>query len=149
MTGNRDVAMKFVTAVGDGRLDEVRSLLQDDFVLHAAAGVPYSGDYFGADEFFGLLATMNELLELTPSPDMKFLADADKVVLSYRLTFTARSSGASIDMPMAEVLSFRDGRIAELDVFYKDPAAVAALLERDSSVTFAPERDSSVTFGDG
>ena len=59
---------------------------------------------------------------------MQFLADDDKVVLYYRLTFTERGSGESIEMPVAEVLSVRDGLIVELDVFYKDPSAVTALM---------------------
>ena len=32
-------------------------------------------------------------------------------------------------MSVAEVFVVRDGLIAELDVFYKDPSAVVALLE--------------------
>jgi uncharacterized protein len=96
---------------------------------NAAEGVPYSGDYHGRDRFFGLLTTIYELLELTPSPEMQFLADGDKVVLYYRLTFAARASGKSVEMPVAEVLSVRDGLIVELDVFYKNPSAVTALLE--------------------
>ena len=55
---------------------------------------------------------------------MLFLADNDKVVLRYRLTFTARASGESVEMTMAEVYTVRDGLILELDVFYKNPSAV-------------------------
>jgi uncharacterized protein len=49
-------------------------------------------------------------------------------VLYYRLTLTARASSESIEMRVAEVMSVRDGLIVELDVFYKDPRALAALL---------------------
>jgi hypothetical protein len=52
----------------------------------------------------------------------------DKVVLYYRLTFTARASGESVEMSMAEVFTVHDGLIVELDVFYKNPSAVEALL---------------------
>jgi hypothetical protein len=60
---------------------------------------------------------------------MQFLADGEKVVLYYSLTFASPASGKSIEMPVAEVLSVCDGLIAELDVFYKNPAAVTAPLE--------------------
>jgi ketosteroid isomerase-like protein len=126
---SRALVAKFVGAIGDQRLDEAGSLLHDEFVVHAAEGVPYSGDYHGRDGFCGLLTTIYELLELTPSPEMQFLADGDKVVLYYRLTFAARASGKRVEMPVAEVLSVRDGLIVELDVFYKNPSAVTALLE--------------------
>ena len=76
-----------------------------------------------------------EVLEPTPSPEMQYLVDDDKVVLYYRLTFTARASGESVEMSMAEVFTVHDGLIVELDgliveldVFYKNPSAVEALL---------------------
>ena len=59
---------------------------------------------------------------------MQYLVDGDKVVLYYRLTFTARASGKSVEMGVAEVFTVRDGLIAELDVYYKNPSAVVALL---------------------
>lgn len=124
----RAIVERFVDAFGDGRLDDALSLLHDDFVVHAAGGVPYSGDYQGAEGFRDLIAKIFAVLDLTPSPEMQYLAEGNKVVLYYRLTFTARASGKSIKMGVAEVLSVRDGLIVELDVFYKDPSAVVALL---------------------
>ena len=46
------------------------------------------------------------------------------------LWFTARASGESIDMQLANIFRLRDRRIAELDVYYKDPSAVGRLLAR-------------------
>jgi ketosteroid isomerase-like protein len=43
-------------------------------------------------------------------------------------SFTARVSGKSVEMSLVEVYTVRDGRIAALDVYYKNPSAVAALL---------------------
>jgi uncharacterized protein len=126
----RAIVAKFVNAIRDGRLDDAGSLLHDEFVIHATGGVPYSGDYHGRAEFFELLMKIYEVLELTPSPEMQYLVDDEqgKVVLYYHLTFTARASGESVEMSVAEVLSVRDGLIVELDVFYKNPSVVSALL---------------------
>jgi ketosteroid isomerase-like protein len=125
----RTIAVEFVETIGEGRLDDARRLLHDELVTHAADGLPYSGDYHGPAEFCELLGKIFELLEPTLGP-IQYLVDSDqeKVVMYYRLKFTARASGASVEMNVAEVLSIRDGLIAELDVFYKDPSAVAALL---------------------
>ena len=132
MTGKtkncRAIVVEFVNAIGDQRLDDARSLLHDEFVVHAAGGVPYSGDYQGPEGFFELLMKIYEVLEPTPSPEMQYLVDDDKVVRCYRLTFTARASGGSVEMSMAEVFTVHDGLIVELDVFYKNPSAVEALL---------------------
>src|SRR3981189_2481357 len=94
----REIVVKFVDAIGEGRLADARSLLDDEFVCHAAAGVPYSGDYRGYEAFFGLLTKIYEVLELTPSPEMQFIAEDGKVVLYYSLTFTARTSGKSVEI---------------------------------------------------
>jgi hypothetical protein len=44
------------------------------------------------------------------------------------VTFTSRASGKSVEMRLVEVYTVRNGLIVELDVYYKDPSAVAALL---------------------
>jgi ketosteroid isomerase-like protein len=125
----RALVEKFVDAFGDGRLQDALGLLHDEFVVHAAGDVPYSGDYRGAEGFSELIAKIMAVLELTPSPDMQYIADGDKVVLYYRLTFTSRTSGHSVEMDVSEVFTVGDGLIAGLDVYYKNPSAVSALLE--------------------
>ena len=69
MTGKtkdcRAIVVEFVNAIGDQRLDDARSLLHDEFVVHAAGGVPYSGDYQGPEGFFELLMKIYEVLEPT------------------------------------------------------------------------------------
>lgn len=122
------VVQEFVSAIGEARFDDARRLLHDDFVIHAAGDVPYRGDYLGPDGFFDLIAQMFTVLELTPSPDMRYIADHDTVALHYRLNFTARASGATAEMAVTEVVTVREGLITELDVFYKNPSAVTALL---------------------
>lgn len=125
----RALVEKFVDAFGDGRLQDALGLLHDEFVVHAAGDVPYSGDYRGAEGFSELIAKIMAVLELTPSPDMQYIADGDKVVLYYRLTFTSRTFGNSVEMDVSEVFTVGDGLIAGLDVYYKNPSAVSALLE--------------------
>ena len=127
--GTRAIVEKFVVAFGDGRLQDALSLLHDDFVIHAAGDVPYSGDYRGAEGFSELIAKMVAVLEFTPSSAMKYIFDGDNVVLHYRLAFTSLASGKSIETGVTEVFSARDGLIVDLDVYCKNPSAVAALLE--------------------
>ncbi|HEV7579151.1 MAG TPA: nuclear transport factor 2 family protein [Mycobacterium sp.] len=121
---------RFVQAVIEGRIDDARSLLHDDFVLHEAGGLPYSGEYRGPQAFFGLFANMNEQMELTPDPAIQYLLADNTVAIRYRLKFSARASGKSVEMGLVEIYTVRNGLITELDVYYKDPSAVAALLAR-------------------
>ena len=119
---------RFIAATGVERRNERRSLLHDDFVVHEAGGLPFSGDYHGSQGFFELLNRMNDVLELTAGPITTAPLGGDTVAARFRLTFTSRASGKSVEMRLVEIYTVRDGRIAELDVYYKDPAAVAALL---------------------
>jgi limonene-1,2-epoxide hydrolase len=65
---NLATVRQFMDAVVEGKLDDARRLLHDDFVVHEAGGLPYSGEYHGPDGFFELLTKMNEFLELNGKP---------------------------------------------------------------------------------
>jgi hypothetical protein len=119
---------RFMAATGVERRNERRSLLHDDFIVHEAEGLPFSGDYHGSEGFFELLKRMNDVLELRAGPVTTDPLGDDAVAARFRLTFTSRASGKSVEMGLVEIYTVRHGRIAELDVYYKDPAAVAALL---------------------
>ena len=119
----------FTTAIVEERFDDGRSLLHDDFVVYEAGGVPYSGEYRGPDGFFELLGKMNQAMELTPGEAVQYFLGHDTVAIRGRLKFTSRASGKSVEMSLVEIYTVREGLIVELDVYYKDPSAVAALLE--------------------
>jgi uncharacterized protein len=122
------IVRRFMSAAGaDGRPERTR-LLHEDFVVSSAGGLPFSGDYHGPQGFFDLIGTMNEVLDLTPGPITLNPLGQDVVMASFRLTFTARSSGKHVEMDLVEIYTISDGLIIKLDVYYKDPAAVAALI---------------------
>jgi uncharacterized protein len=126
--GTLATVRRFMAATGVERLNERRSLLHDDFVIHEAGGLPFSGDYHGSQGLLELLNRMNDVLEITAGPITTDPLGNDAVAARFRLTFVSRASGKSVKMGLVEIYTVRDGRIAELDVYYKDPAAVAALL---------------------
>jgi uncharacterized protein len=129
MTSNPQSTVKsFMTAIVEGRFQDARGLLHDDFVVHEAGGVPYSGEYRGAHGFFELFGKMNEHMELSPDPVIQYLVADDSIAIRYRLKFTARASGKDVEMSVVEIYTVRGGLIVELDVYYKDPSAVAELL---------------------
>lgn len=123
-----DVVTRFGAALREKDMDGVSELLHDDFVVFEAGGLPYSGHYRGPSGFVDLLTAMNEVLELTPGPIARAAVDDSMVVSRFRLRFTARVSGRSTEMSIVELYRVSHGRIIELDVYYKDPSAVTALL---------------------
>jgi len=119
----------FAKAIVEERLDDARGLLDDDFVVYEAGGLPYSGEYHGPDGFFELFRKMNEAMELTPGETVQYLRAGDTVAIRGRLKLTSRASGDSVEMSLVEIYTVRDGLIVELDVYYKNPSAAAALLD--------------------
>ncbi len=121
---------QFSKALREQDLEQACGLLHRDLVVHEAGGLPYSGEYYGPQGFRELLKSMNESLDLTPGPVTRDCLSDDTVASRFRLTFTARTSGESVEMDLVELYKVRDGLIVELDVYYKDPSAVTALLAR-------------------
>lgn len=122
------IVQRFSTAVREGDFGEMGRLLHDDFVAREAGGLPYSGDYRGLSGFRDLLEKMNDAMTLSPGPFSSEQLGENAVVLRFSLTFTARASGESVTMDLIEVYTLRSGKIVDLDVYYKDPASVTALL---------------------
>lgn len=117
-----------MNAAGAESRAERTSLLHKDFIIHEAGGLPFSGDYRGASGFFELMARMTDVLTFTPGPISLHEVGKVNVVARFRLAFTSRASGQSVETNVVEFYTVRDGLIAELDVYYKDPSAVAGLL---------------------
>lgn len=125
---NVAIVQRFSAAVREGDFDEMGRLLDDDFVAHEAGGLPYSGEYRGLSGFRDLLETMNDAMTLSPGPFTSEPLGESAVALRFSLTFTARTSGKSVTMNLVEVYTLRSEKIVDLDVYYKDPSAVTALL---------------------
>jgi hypothetical protein len=123
-----ETVRRFMAATGAERQNERLSLLHDDFVVHEAGGLPFSGDYHGSQGFFDLLNRMNDVLELAAGPITTDPLGDHAVAARFRLTFISRASGKRRPDATCRDLHGAGRRIAELDVYYKDPSAVAALL---------------------
>ena len=118
----------FVRALGDGRLDDAQGLLHDDLVVTEAGGLPFSGEYCGARGFVELLSEITKYFELMLGPTIEYLSTGQMVAMRGRMTFTSRTSGRSVEIGLVELFEVRHGLIVDLDIYYKDPTAVASLL---------------------
>jgi hypothetical protein len=72
----RAVVEQFVVAFGEGRLQDAWWLLHDEFVVHAAGDVPYSGDYVGAHgSRRGCQVHQRGIRSVQPRPDRRRTGD--------------------------------------------------------------------------
>jgi ketosteroid isomerase-like protein len=122
---NVEVVQRFEDAFVRGDMDEVLSLLTHDVVVHEAPSLPYPGDHRGHDGFLRLADAFNSVWEIVGDLDLTFLdAGETRVVVLVAFDVMTRPTGAPLRLRLVEVYTVRDGRIADLDVYYRDTAAI-------------------------
>jgi ketosteroid isomerase-like protein len=106
-------------------MDDVVSLLAPEIVVHEAPSLPYPGDHRGIDGFLKLAEAFNRVWEIKTPLDLTFLdAGEDKVVVLVKFDVEARATGRPLTLRLVEVYTVQGGKIADLDVYYRDTAAI-------------------------
>lgn len=121
-----DVVRRFYEFMSEGRSADAVALIDDDFVLHEPRGLPFGGEYHGPEGFKASWARIMDFVEPELAGPVRFLDTGNPAVALLRGRFTS-PSGKVAETDIVELFSVRDGRIVELDVYYKDPSGVAAL----------------------
>jgi len=122
---NVEVVQRFEDAFVRGDMDEVLSLLTPDVVVHEAPSLPYPGDHRGHDGFLRLADAFNTVWEIVSDLDLTFLdAGETRVVVLVAFDVMTRPTGVPLRLRLVEVYTVRDGRISDLDVYYRDTAAI-------------------------
>jgi ketosteroid isomerase-like protein len=122
---NIRVVERFEHAFVRGDMDEVLSLLHEDIVVHEAPSLPYAGDHRGHDGFLKLAEAFNRVWEMTSPLDLTVLdAGETAVVVLVRYDVVARATGNALTLDHVEIYTVRDGKITDLDVYYRDTAAI-------------------------
>ncbi|GAA1828358.1 hypothetical protein GCM10009836_02630 [Pseudonocardia ailaonensis] len=99
-----------------------------DAVWRQAASLPWAGEWKGADGFAAMMARIAECATLTVTGNRSTALGADGVLVEVDATFTARTSGRSLDTRVLELYRVRDGLVDGADAFYLDTHALAGLL---------------------
>jgi uncharacterized protein len=126
MSKTEDVARALLDSMRSGDLGGALATITDDCVIRASTALPWGGERVGQEGFSGILQTMATLFA-TEIHSYEVFADGDVAVIRAQTTFTSRSTGQAAPMAIAEIYRVRDGRIAEMDVYYKDPQVIGAL----------------------
>ena len=123
---NRATLEAFVQAFIDGDSQRMRSYLAADVVLHEAAVLPYGGDHVGVEGFFSSLQTASSIFD-AEALKWELMDAGDKVILHMLVRLTSHRTGKILEIPVVEIFTFRDGKIIDDDVYYKDASLVAGL----------------------
>jgi quinol monooxygenase YgiN/ketosteroid isomerase-like protein len=117
----------------DGDFGPVAEVLAPDVVMHQAESLPYGGVWRGHDGFRRWMEAFAAQWESLAVTEPRFLSSGDVVLVLSRVIATGRATGTRVTWPLAQVITVRDGRIAEIRPFYWDTVAVARALTPPSA----------------
>jgi ketosteroid isomerase-like protein len=123
---NLSIVREWYDHVLAGELEEAAAMMADDFVLHEPPGLPYGGEYHGPQGFFEVMQKITALFEPSLAKPLEYLDAGNPVIIKLVGRFRSHATGEVVEMDIVELYYVRDGKIAELDGYYKDPAAIAA-----------------------
>ncbi|WP_158647800.1 nuclear transport factor 2 family protein [Nocardioides houyundeii] len=123
----KDVVDELLAAVHADDQPRIEQVFHPELAIHEPENLPYPGTYRGVAGFHAIKAKIGELAELGIE-DWDAVQAGDRVLVTMTGVFTSKRSGRTVRMPMVELYSVRDGRISEIDVFYKDTAKMSVLL---------------------
>jgi hypothetical protein len=128
MSESAEVVRTFLNAFAAGDVPTALSCFSDETVVDEAQGLPFSGTFTGPDGFLELLGKMSSVLDAKVHGSEVF--DAGTCAIGrISLTFVSKASGRELLTSAVEVYQVSGGKITHADVYYKDPAGVAALVE--------------------
>ncbi len=131
-----DLLEKFYEAetvfFGSGGSDfaRVAAMLDDNVTVRQAAGLPWSGEYVGRDQFremFGAMAAQWKELRVI-SDGASLMEGTDSVAVLTRIEAVTHD-GEPFSTPFCQVFRFRDGVIVEIWPFWWDTTSVTESLK--------------------
>ncbi len=112
--------------IASERLDfgPMEATLHPEIVLYQANSLPYGGEWRGRDGIRGWLQAMDHAWNSVEVRDARIVEADGMVVVTASFVARARASGATVAMPICELIRFRDSLPIEWRVFYLDTAQI-------------------------
>ena len=114
-----------------GSIDTLFASLHPEVTVSEAPSLPFGGVFHGikgVEELFGRMFATWEDLRIAKE---KLFDGGDQVFALLRLTARSRATGKPVDMQIAELWTFRDGKVISLVPFYWDAGEVARACQAD------------------
>ncbi len=116
---------------GEASFDAVQATLDPEVVLHQSPDLPYGGEFKGHEGYRKWADAMRAIFDRVDARNPEFYENGETVVITCDLVTRARRTGEEMRLPMAQVVTVRDGKIVEFRPFYWNvPAYVAAAKAR-------------------
>lgn len=124
-----DIVRAGYDSLRKGDLPGLLACIAEDVVISRPALFAWGKVQKGRDYFAHVIGRMVSCANFAITGSEIFEGDVDVIgTLSYILT--AHNTGEKLDIKIVEIFSVEDGLITRIDVYDKDPSAVAAFLDR-------------------
>lgn len=120
-----EIVREFYQLMGEDKFGEAAAYLSSDVVIKETTDLPFGGEYHGHDGNAELVGKMTSAFDLDIT-ESEFFGSGNLVAAKLRARFSPKKGGSPLDLDIVEVITVRDGQIAELDIYHKTPSAVAA-----------------------
>lgn len=125
MTENLRIVEQFEqAALYERDFEKAMQFAHHDLTVREAPSLPYRGTYVGLEGQRQLLSDVDRLFEFEGgAPKVEFRDAGDDLVIG-RVTgnATLRATGKQIEFLVVEFFTIRDGKLADIEVFYWDQA---------------------------
>ena len=123
-----DAARKLVDNFQAGNLEVAFDCVHPDGVITEPSKLWYGGKWVGPDGLREIIETMTSKLDIEVV-DYAVFDSEDITTMKVEIRFRSKETGRTIEMPIVELYRERDGKLIEMDIFYKDTAAVLELAD--------------------
>ncbi len=130
---NTRLAQSAYEAFGRGDMEALAEMMADDIEWvnpGDPADDPNAGTFKGKEAVLGWFGGLASTLDFTTFEPREFIAQNDKLVSLVYAEATVRDTGRAVVNHEAHVWTFRDGKVARLQI-YLDTAAVASAYRAD------------------
>jgi uncharacterized protein len=125
-----EVAATYFDALGRGDVPTALAQLSDTVVWHQPGANQFSGDHVGAEGVGALLAGMMAASQGSFQLAVAGPAMVNGELVAVPVRFTGRRDVVSMDMAGVDLLTIREGKIAEVHLFSEDGVAEDAFWGR-------------------
>ncbi|RYD56918.1 MAG: nuclear transport factor 2 family protein [Sphingomonadales bacterium] len=123
---HRAICERFVAALGQGDWPAMEQMLDADFEVVEAEGLPYAGTYHG---FEGWRRLSDAVLSTWSGFRLNLIemhgGDEDAAVMRFAMSGRSRKTGTAWETTVLELWKFRDGKLARIDPYYFDTNLLA------------------------
>ncbi len=109
-----------------GSFAEFAATLADDVVLHQSPDLPWGGEYVGPNRYEEWAWAMNAVFDQVDMREPQFFEQGDTVVIVGTLATRIRATGETMELPMAQAVTVKEGKITDFRPFYWNVPAYAA-----------------------